>query len=105
MLRFCCGALQSANLYFLIIAILQSIKIISPLTPFTAIAPLVMVIAVSLLREALEDQVFNESRDVSHLVCKSADVFFFVCCFLLTAEKASFRPSDQWTTRGRCAQF
>lgn len=49
--------LQSANLYFLIIAILQSIKVISPLTPFTAIAPLVMVISVSLLREALEDQV------------------------------------------------
>lgn len=49
--------LQSANFYFLIIAILQSIKIISPLTPFTAIAPLVMVISVSLLRETLEDQV------------------------------------------------
>uniref|UniRef100_K3WLK8 Phospholipid-transporting ATPase n=1 Tax=Globisporangium ultimum (strain ATCC 200006 / CBS 805.95 / DAOM BR144) TaxID=431595 RepID=K3WLK8_GLOUD len=47
---------RSANMYFLIIAILQSIKVISPLTPFTAIAPLVMVSTVSLLREALEDQ-------------------------------------------------
>ncbi|KAG7381055.1 hypothetical protein PHYPSEUDO_006489 [Phytophthora pseudosyringae] len=47
---------RSANLYFLVIAILQSIKQISPLTPVTAIAPLVMVVSVSLLREALEDR-------------------------------------------------
>lgn len=55
----CCSMsiTQSANFYFLIIAILQSIPIISPLTPFTAIAPLVIVISISLLREAFEDQV------------------------------------------------
>ncbi|KAG6608948.1 P-type ATPase (P-ATPase) Superfamily [Phytophthora cinnamomi] len=47
---------RSANLYFLVIAILQSIKQISPLTPVTAIAPLVMVVCVSLLREAIEDR-------------------------------------------------
>ncbi|KAE8894951.1 Phospholipid-transporting ATPase [Phytophthora fragariae] len=47
---------RSANLYFLVIAILQSIKQISPLTPVTAIAPLVMVVCVSLLREAMEDR-------------------------------------------------
>ncbi|KAL4164532.1 hypothetical protein KRP22_004398 [Phytophthora ramorum] len=47
---------RSANLYFLVIAILQSIKQISPLTPVTAIAPLVMVVSVSLLREAIEDR-------------------------------------------------
>lgn len=48
---------QAANLYFLVIAVLQSIPLISPLTPVTAIAPLVFVIAVSLLREAVEDSV------------------------------------------------
>ncbi|TYZ66898.1 hypothetical protein PybrP1_002072 [[Pythium] brassicae (nom. inval.)] len=47
---------RSANFYFLIIAILQSIPVISPLTPFTAIAPLVIVISISLIREAFEDQ-------------------------------------------------
>ncbi|KAG1708907.1 hypothetical protein DVH05_022539 [Phytophthora capsici] len=47
---------RSANLYFLVIAILQSIKQISPLTPVTAIAPLIMVVSVSLLREAIEDR-------------------------------------------------
>ncbi|KAG7396041.1 hypothetical protein PHYBOEH_002864 [Phytophthora boehmeriae] len=47
---------RSANLYFLVIAILQSIKQISPLTPVTAIAPLVMVVSVSLLREAIEER-------------------------------------------------
>jgi hypothetical protein len=52
---------QSANLYFLVIAILQSIKQISPLTPVTAIAPLVMVVCVSLLREAIEDRVSSRS--------------------------------------------
>ena len=36
-------------------AILQSIKIISPLNPTTAILPLVFVICVSMLREAIED--------------------------------------------------
>lgn len=51
---------RSANLYFLAIAILQSIPLISPLTPFTAIAPLVMVVSVSLLRESMED---NKSRN------------------------------------------
>jgi magnesium-transporting ATPase (P-type) len=44
-----------ANIYFLIIAILQSIKIISPLSPITAILPLVFVIAVSMIREGIED--------------------------------------------------
>jgi hypothetical protein len=44
-----------ANIYFLIIAIIQSISIISPLNPATAIAPLVFVIAVSMIREAVED--------------------------------------------------
>ena len=44
-----------SNWYFLITAILQSISIISPLAPFSAIAPLVFVLCVSLLREGVED--------------------------------------------------
>ena len=44
-----------ANCYFLLIAILQSIPEISPLSPYTAIAPLVFVVGLSMIREALED--------------------------------------------------
>ena len=44
-----------ANIYFLGIAILQSIKILSPLSPFTAILPLVAVLGLSMLREGWED--------------------------------------------------
>ena len=40
---------------FLLMAILQSIKIISPLNPTTAILPLVFVITVSMIREGIED--------------------------------------------------
>jgi magnesium-transporting ATPase (P-type) len=39
----------------LVIAILQSIPAISPLNPFTAIAPLVFVIGLSMARDAYED--------------------------------------------------
>ena len=46
-----------ANIYFLFIAIVQSIKVISPLNPVTAIAPLAFVIAVSMIREAVEDYI------------------------------------------------
>lgn len=44
-----------ANVYFLIIAIIQSIPLISPLSPLTAIAPLAFVISVSIIREGIED--------------------------------------------------
>lgn len=44
-----------ANIYFLIVAILQSIPQISPLNPLSAIAPLVFVIALSMIREGYED--------------------------------------------------
>lgn len=46
-----------ANIYFLIIAVLQSIAIISPLSPITAILPLVFVVAVSMIREGVEDYI------------------------------------------------
>jgi len=47
--------MRYANIYFLIMAVLQSIPLISPLSPVTAIAPFIFVLAVSMVREALED--------------------------------------------------
>jgi hypothetical protein len=47
--------LRVANVYFLIIAVLQSIPAISPLNPATAYLPLAFVLAVSLVREGIED--------------------------------------------------
>ena len=47
--------LRPANIYFLISAILNCIPQISPLSPITAILPLIFVLAVSLIREAVED--------------------------------------------------
>ena len=47
--------LRPANIYFLISAILNCIPQISPLSPLTAILPLIFVLAVSLIREAVED--------------------------------------------------
>lgn len=44
-----------ANIYFLIEAILQSIPLISPLNPASAVAPLAFVLALSMLREGVED--------------------------------------------------
>lgn len=44
-----------ANFYFLGIVVVQSISVISPLNPATAIAPLIFVLAVSMIREAIED--------------------------------------------------
>ena len=46
---------RPANIYFLISAILNCIPAISPISPVTAILPLVIVLAVSLIREAIED--------------------------------------------------
>lgn len=50
--------MRVANFYFLATAVIQSISIISPLAPFSAIAPLVFVLVVSLIREAIDDIVF-----------------------------------------------
>ena len=46
-----------SNVYFLFTAIIQSIPLISPLTSLTAIVPLIFVLGVSLIREAIEDLV------------------------------------------------
>ena len=40
-----------ANIYFLVIAILQTIPAISPLSPLTAWAPLIVVLGISMIRE------------------------------------------------------
>jgi len=47
--------LRVANIYFLIIAILQSIPAISPLNAYTAVLPLAFVLTISLIREGIED--------------------------------------------------
>lgn len=44
-----------ANVYFLVIAILQLISIVSPLSPETAVIPLVSVLLFSMAREGVED--------------------------------------------------
>ena len=44
-----------SNVYFLFTAIIQSIKIISPITSITAIIPLIFVLGLGLIREAIED--------------------------------------------------
>lgn len=44
-----------ANVYFLIIAVLQSIPAISPLSPYTAYLPLLFVLSASMIREGIED--------------------------------------------------
>ena len=44
-----------ANIYFLVTAVLQSIPVVSALNPLTAIVPLVFVLAISMIREGIED--------------------------------------------------
>ena len=46
---------RPANIYFLVCAILQCIPKISPLSPVTALVPLIFVLSVSLIREGIED--------------------------------------------------
>jgi magnesium-transporting ATPase (P-type) len=47
--------LRFANIYFLVIAVIQMIPVISPLSSSTALVPFLFVLFVSLVREALED--------------------------------------------------
>ena len=47
------------NLYFLATAVLQSIPG-SPINPFTAIGPLILVLVVAMTKEAIEDMVNNK---------------------------------------------
>jgi len=59
-----------ANIYFLITAVLQSISQISPLSPFSAVAPLIFVLSVSIIREGVEDYLrYRSDRQINaHLV-------------------------------------
>lgn len=50
-----------ANVYFLLIAINQSIEVVSPLNPATAIMPLCFVLLMSMIREGIEDYVKYKS--------------------------------------------
>ena len=50
-----------ANFFFLLTAIVQSIPTVSPLTPFSAIAPFVFVIFLSVVREGYEDFLRHKS--------------------------------------------
>lgn len=52
-----------ANVYFLIIAVFQSIPLISPLTPVTAVGPLIFVLIASLIREGWEDKKRHDYDD------------------------------------------
>src|SRR5687767_7593800 len=47
--------MRLANVYFLFIAIIQSIRLLSPLSPATAIIPIAFVLTVSIIREGIED--------------------------------------------------
>lgn len=44
-----------ANIYFLTCAVMQSIPLISPLSPLSAILPLIFVLSLSMAREGYED--------------------------------------------------
>lgn len=57
-----------ANVYFLITAVIQSLPMISPLTPVTAIAPLTFVLAVSMIREGIEDYIRYKSDKGKSLI-------------------------------------
>ena len=52
-----------ANCYFLLIAIVQLIPQVSPLSPVTAIAPLVIVLLISITREGIEDYYRHKSDE------------------------------------------
>ena len=57
------------NIYFLVTAILQSIPEISPLSPVSAIAPLVFVISVSMIREGIEDYMrYRSDQEINSAV-------------------------------------
>ena len=55
-----------SNVYFLFTAIIQSIPLISPLTSITAIIPLIFVLGVSMIREAIEDLVRNNYDNLNN---------------------------------------
>ena len=57
---------RASNVYFLFTAIIQSIPVISPLTSLTAIIPLIFVLGISMIREAIEDLVRNNYDNLNN---------------------------------------
>ena len=57
---------RASNVYFLFTAIIQSIPLISPLTSLTAIIPLIFVLGISMIREAIEDLVRNNYDNLNN---------------------------------------
>lgn len=60
-----------ANIYFLFIAVLQSIPAISDLGPATAWAPLAVVIVISMIREGYEDYQRYKSDNMMNFELKA----------------------------------
>ena len=65
--------MRVANVYFLIIAILQSIPQISPLSVYTAWIPLIVVLAISMFREGKikitkECKIFQDADKIIELI-------------------------------------
>lgn len=56
--------MRTANLYFLLATVISCIDLLSSLSPFTAIFPLVLVLAVSLTRESIEDYKRHRNDDL-----------------------------------------
>ena len=63
---------REANLYFLLQAVLNSIRQVSAMNPITAWSPLAFVLGVSMMREGLEDY----QRYKSDLNTNRQDVMF-----------------------------
>ncbi|CAG9321794.1 unnamed protein product [Blepharisma stoltei] len=87
-----------ANIYFLAIAVLQSIPQISPLTPFTAIFPLVFVLAVAMIREGVEDYFrYKSDKEVNSVpvnVYRNGSFSFKRCDEIHVGEIALLRKDD-----------
>ena len=47
---------RTANVYFLVTAVVQSIPAISPLNPISAIAPFMFIMIIAMIREWIEDR-------------------------------------------------
>ena len=92
-----------ANVYFVAIAIIQCIPIISPLDASTAIAPIAFVFAVSLIREGIEDyqrgkldkeqnsDLINTYRNNGWTTVKSGDLFLGE---IIQVKKDGIFPAD-----------
>ena len=62
---------RAANCYFLAVAVIQTIPIISPTNPITSILPLLFVLTLTALREGYED--FNrwlQDNEINHRHCR-----------------------------------